>query len=202
MDLDGLLHDLTPELHGILGPETVTLSRPAGMSAGGGATPATLAAAAAALAGASSVNLRLPISGPLRGEVRQGARLVIGGATYLVTARTVLPAPPAPSVSTGPVSIAPPLAAPLAEGAAVTILPAEYTWTDAVVIYAGAADTGGDPSAEPLLVVSLPVATAPAGVGAPQKGDGLHRPYDGTRGLVSEVPVALGGAWDVRVGKR
>jgi len=195
MSLADAWTNLAPVVTTFLGNETVTLARPSSLaSIDPDGAPGELAAASAAAAGAFMVNLRLPDGGKMMGQLLAGARLVIGGVTYRLTAD-------AGATSTAFTAFAAtlnePLAADLALGALIVVLPeALFTFEHCQVSRRRRHDLVAHLQETFVATVTITTKGAPT---VPRLNDVLTL-ADGTVGRVSAPGGGAAGFWKVILG--
>lgn len=193
-EFDQILEDAIPDVQELLGAEWVYLTRQCALTIGNGTTtPRALVLATDAAEGATVVDLALASGAGIKGRLEEGGLLTLAGITYTVQA-TVMQPDAATSVSG--VAILPALAAAGSAGAEVIVTGAIFRLRG-LVTDEGRNRQERDLNSPPFLIVCVPHKGAPT---TPVKGDGFYRPRDGFRGLVSQIPVALAGAWDLQVG--
>jgi hypothetical protein len=198
--LGDMWRDLAPEIGRTLGStadhpdrgERVILRRPSTLEdLAGDVTPAVLQLASPALAGATSLALRLPSSGGMAGVLASGARLVLAGIEHTLTADA-----PADG-ATLTAAIAPPLPAPAAAGASVDVHPeGSYTLEDCKVHRRMRRDISRPLQADHFAVVMVPAKGAPV---TPRLGDALEL-EDGTVGRVANQVISGGAFWKLQMG--
>jgi hypothetical protein len=174
--------------------ETLILRRPGSIEdVGADATPRQMTVAAPALAEATTLTLRLPSSGKIKGTLPAGARLNLGVDTYTSTADVTAAA----GTTTLTVTFAPALAGPAAAGAIVDLQPdAVFTLTDCHVSRRLRRDLARDLHADAMAVLTVPVAGQPI---TPRLNDQLEL-EDGTVGRVAGVPITTGAFWKLQMG--
>lgn len=200
MSLGDMWRDMAPEIGRVLGStadhpdrgERVTLRRPSTLEdLGGDVTPAVLELDAPALAGATSLSLRLPNSGGMAGTLSSGAKLVLASTEYTLTAD----APADGTILT--VSISPALVAPAAEGAPVDLHPeAVFTFEDCHVSKRMRRDLARPLQADHFAVVMVPAKGAPT---TPRMNDSVQL-EDGTVGRVANQVIGGGAFWKLQIG--
>lgn len=187
---------LAASINRALGPEIFELRRSNTLEAKG-TTPRALVASVPAAVGAASLTLaHADSTAKMKGTLLAGSLLRIAGADYTVQADASVDA--AGDLTIPGVTIAPPLAAPLAAGGTVAITSGpRFTFLDGFVLDARRRDLGGDIGSELIMEVSLPTLGAPT---TPRKGDSLKRLKDGTVGRITAIPSMVGGQWTVALG--
>jgi len=186
--------NLAPQVTTFLGDETVTLARPSSLVAiEPDGAPGELVAASSAAAGASSLSLRLPDGGKLLGILLAGARLVIGGVTYVLAAD----AGSGIAFTAFSATLTEPLAADVALGASITVLPeALFTFEHCQVSRRRRHDLAVHLQETFVATVTIPTKGAPT---APRLNDVLTL-ADGTVGRVSAPGGGAAGFWKVVIG--
>jgi hypothetical protein len=196
MNLDGMLRAWTPGLNEQIGAETIVLRRPVALTDGKlSEAPEALEIAANATAGAGAVSLRLPGGKPLRGTLRAGSTLQIGGQLYQVALDTL-----AAGNALSEVQLLRSLTGAATAGDPVEIVSgAEFTFEHCRVPVVSREEAGAILAGQLLFNVVIPMEDATT---EPRVGDTIYRPVAGVSGRIVAIPEAVGGAWICRVGPR
>ena len=208
-DLSAIWANLAPQVTGLLGGETILLARPSSLASldPDGAVGAMELHADAA-EGATALVLALPGGGRMTGTLLAGARLVISGETYTLTADATAP----PGGLTLAVAIAPDLFAPVfathpedpgppplpaVEATQVQVLgEALFAFRDCQVSYRKRSDAVRHLQESYRATVTIPSKGAPT---QPRLNDMVTLP-DGTVGRVAGGDVGDGAFWKLIVG--
>ena len=160
----------------------------------GDVQPAEMRVKTAASSGASSLVLELASHGRLKGSLLAGARLVIAGQAYRLTAA---------ATSAGnsiTVLISPVLAAEAPAGAVVTMHPeATFTLEGCHVASRMSRDFGQPSDQATVAIIRVPVASA-AKAGVEPATDDVLVLEDGLIGTVINIPMANAAFWTLQLG--